>query len=110
MDDRLRCYSCKKFLRIPYDSRTIFGCADPEAPEPYEPDFFCRKCSNKLHKDLLEGYKCCDRYGDWQKSKAELKAAKEAGLEWVSDLFVSTLDGRNIHIQQTDKIGWDKDE
>jgi len=97
MRDQIRCYSCGKFLRIPYDSRTIFGCSDQEAPEPYEPDFFCKKCSNKFYKELLKGYECCDRYGDWQKSKSELRAAKEAGLEWVSSPLVSTLDGRNIH-------------
>lgn len=95
--ERLRCSDCQKFIRYSYDSRTTFGCADPEAPEPYDPDSFCRKCSNKMYKRLLKGYLCCQRSGDWQKSDAEMKAAKEAGLEWIgSSSLIDTYSGNDI--------------
>lgn len=83
--EQLKCCECGKFIKRPYDSSTRFGCADPGAPEPYDPDFYCKPCATKLYKTLLTRYKCCYREGDWQKSDAEIQAAEEAGLEWVHD-------------------------
>ena len=106
-NEQLKCSDCGKFIRQPFDQRTTFGCANPEAPEPYDPDYFCRKCATKMYKKLLVGYKCCHRDGDWQKSNAEMKAAKEAGLEWVdSSGIVEPFSGREImyrYIRTADK-------
>lgn len=55
-NEQLKCSDCGKFIRQPFDQRTTFGCADPEAPEPYDPDYFCRKCATKMYKRLLVGY------------------------------------------------------
>ena len=103
---RVRCDICLKYCR-PFDSRTVFGCADPENPEPYDPEHFCRKCSTKRYKDLLRRYQCCYRSGDWQKSDAEVRAAKESGLVWIggSSTLTDTYSGRHIsheYLRQSD--------
>ena len=97
-NDKYRCDLCSKFMSEPYDSRTIFGCADPSAPEPYDPDEFCKKCSEARYKKLLAWYSCCGRDGDYIKSNAEIRAAKDAGLVWVgnSNTLVEKHTGRSI--------------
>lgn len=102
-NNRMRCDGCFKFIRYPFDSRTTFGCADPEAPEPYDPDDYCRKCSNEMYRRLLKGYLCCARSGDWMKSKAEIRAAKEAELTWVGQSGFSSQTGRYIYHQYLSK-------
>lgn len=105
--DQLRCYFCGRFLRHPYDSRVIFGGTGPEGLDPHDPDFFCKRCSTKLYKELLVKYKCCYREGDYEKSRAEIKAAKEAGLVWVHGTgFVEKSTGRDIcyqYIREVDR-------
>lgn len=85
-------------MKQPYDGYTIFGCADPGAPEPYDPVELCKKCSNDLYKERLARYKCCGRSGDYQKSNAEIRAAKEAGLVWIGNdkTLVEKATGRHI--------------
>lgn len=108
-NERIKCGDCGKFIKEPYDSRTTFGCADPSAPEPYDPDFFCKKCSKKRYEKLLVEYKCCKRSGDYNKSDAEIRAAKEAGLVWIhGSSLIEKSSGRNIHyeyIREGDR-GW----
>lgn len=98
---QIKCAECGKFIRRPYDSLTPFGCANPEAPEPYDEEFFCKPCSVKRYKTLAVKYKCCYREGDWQKSDAEIRAAKEAGLVWIgnSETLVEKSTGRHIMFQ-----------
>lgn len=97
-NNKFRCDHCSKFMSEPYDSYTVFGCADPCAPEPYDPVELCKSCSDKKYKELLVRYSCCARSGDWQKSNAEIRAAKEAGLVWVgnSPTLVNTLTGAHV--------------
>ena len=78
----LRCDICNKFCKY-YDEWTPFGCSDPESPEPYDPSHICKKCFNKVKNEWIKGFKNGNRYGDWQKSRAEVEAAKECGLRWI---------------------------
>lgn len=48
----LRCVMCNKYVGYTADSGTRYGCSDPEAPEPFDPDFWCKKCAIK-EKDAL---------------------------------------------------------
>lgn len=99
-EERLKCYSCGKFIRYAYDSRVVFGGAGPEGLEPHDPDYYCRKCSTRRYKELLKGYECCKRSGDYEKSDAEVKAAKKAGLTWIgSNGLVDKFTGRDIHYE-----------
>ena len=105
--EQMKCSDCGKFIRRPFDQRILFGCSDPGAPEPYDPDYYCRKCATKMYKRLLERYRCCYRNGDYQKSDAEIRAAKEAGLEWIGGSgVVESFSGREIsfrYIRTVDK-------
>ncbi len=80
---RPRCADCGLFVRYDADSYTPYGCADPEAPEPYAPSYICAKCSEKDYKEWLQGFKNGRRWGNWQKSRSEMRAAKECGLAYV---------------------------
>lgn len=102
---RCKCDFCGRFMRLPYDSRTVFGCADPGAPEPYDPDDYCKKCAKENFEHLLARYKCCRRDGDWEKSNAEIRAAKEAGLVWITNSGFNSLTGAYIHQQYLSQ--WD---
>ena|ERR1035437_6450343 len=106
-NNKFKCDHCNKFSR-PYDSLTIFGGTGAEGLEPYDPEEFCRKCSTKLYNELLVKYKCCYRGGDYQKSNAEMKAAKKAKLEWIGNTgsLVEKSLGRyimNQYIRESDR-------
>ena len=95
-----RCVRCGVFVGWDADNSTPFGCADPENPEPPDPEYLCRKHEQDEYKILLRRYKEGYRGGDWQKSRAETKAAKRAGLEWVhSDGFVDLRTELDVHYQ-----------
>lgn len=79
-----QCSGCGKFC-IPWDEDTPFGCNDPENPEPLDPYFYCNKCSVVLLERWRDKFKQGYRGGDWQKSNAEIIAAKENCLMWVHD-------------------------
>lgn len=82
-NDRFICDLCGKFSRK-FDDYTPFGCADPGNPEPYDPTEFCESCHQKEYQKWLVIFKGGGLYrGDWQKSDAERKAAKELGLVWI---------------------------
>ena len=68
-----------------YDEYTPFGCSSYDPPEPHEPNHTCKKCLEKVYKSKLEYFKKGGRQGNWQKSDAEMRAAKESGLVWVHD-------------------------
>jgi len=98
--EQLRCSDCGKFIKFPFDQKTTFGCSSYDPPEPCDPDYFCQKCAKKMYKWLLEKYKCCYREGDWEKSNAEMRAAKEAGLEWIgSSGIVNPFNGEEIRFK-----------
>lgn len=50
-----RCHRCEKIRRFigPVDNGTRYGCADPESPEPYDPDFFCKPCARKEYQEAI---------------------------------------------------------
>lgn len=85
------CDVCGRFCSLPVDSWTPFGCADPEAPEPYDPSHICKKCFPEVKKDWVKRFKLGYRGGNWQKSRAESEAAKECGLVWVGSSGVGML-------------------
>ncbi len=97
--DKFTCDDCGRFIRKPYDSSTPFGCANPESPEPYDPEHFCKKCAKKLYESFLKSYSCCGRSGDWQKSDAEIRAAKECNLVWMGESGFDIRSGRYIYQQ-----------
>ena len=78
----ITCDECGLFCR-PYDSYTPFGCQGPECLEPLDPLHICKKCFPKVKKRWIEEFKNGYRDGDWEKSRAEMEAAKECGLKWV---------------------------
>jgi len=79
----IKCDHCGKFCK-PYDSYTPFGCRCYDPPEPYDPTVICKKCYENLKADWLKRFKKGElQYGNWQKSKAEMEAAKECGLIWI---------------------------
>ena len=87
-----RCEGCGKFVSYEADSYIPFGCPDPECPEPYDPRYLCSKCSDELYKSYLKDFKEGKRYiGDYGKSIAEMKAAKECSLVYIGSNGVGTL-------------------
>ena len=88
-----QCEGCGKFVSYNADSYVPYGCADPESPGPYEPRFYCTKCSEEQYQWYLKRFKEGSRYGDWQKSNAEMRAAKECHLAWVGSNGVDGFDG-----------------
>ena len=86
------CDSCGLFCR-PYDEETPFGCRNPENPEPYDPYHYCKKCYPKQYRGWVKKFRAGVRYGHWQKSRAEVQAAKKCGLVWVHGLMGDCLSG-----------------
>jgi hypothetical protein len=94
-----QCEWCGKYAKYEdLDSYTPFGCVNWEAPEPYDPTMLCSKCSCRLYEQYKERFKNGHYGGDWQKSDAELKAARECDLVWVHDHSV-TVNGKRFIYQ-----------
>jgi len=91
---RIKCDTCGEYC-IPYDEETPFGCKNEEDPEPYDPYFYCKKCAKKLEKEWLKHFENGDRSGYYQKSNAEIKAAKKFKLKWVDSSGIGMLPGNN---------------
>lgn len=57
-DIKPRCINCSKYCGYWADTGTIYGCADPGDPEPYDPYYWCKVCAeeqeNKMINSLLE--------------------------------------------------------
>ena len=85
-NEKFICDHCQRFA-TPYDSYTPFGCSNPADPEPYDPTEICELCSTKLEISFSNKFKNGSRSGDWCKSKAEVKSAKEYGLIWVNHIY-----------------------
>jgi len=91
-----QCHECGKFAKYKdLDSYIPFGCYDPSNPEPYDPVMLCGKCSDILYNEYKRKFNDGYRGGDWRKSSAEMKAAKECGLMWVHSSGV-IVDGRRV--------------
>jgi len=96
------CIECGVFVNYDADQYTPFGTKSEGyyGPEPYDAEYLCDKHSEKLYRKLLAGYKDGRRSGDWQKSRAEIRAAKEAGLEWIhSSGLVDLRTERDVNYQ-----------
>ena len=78
---------------VPYgaDSYTPFCCSSYDPPEPHDPVYLCKTCSQKDYEKCLAGFKGGRRGGDWQKSSGEIRAAKECGLVWVDSSGVGVI-------------------
>ena len=80
--NKIICNECGK-IRYPFDSWTSFGCQGTECMEPLDPLSICKECFPKVKKRWIKRFKAGYRTGNWQKSKAEIQAAKECKLAWV---------------------------
>jgi hypothetical protein len=83
-NNRIICDTCGKFC-IPYDEETPFGCSSYDPPEPLDPYHYCKSCSKDHDKYWDDEFKKYgkDVSGYWQKSNAEMKAAKKYGFVWL---------------------------
>lgn len=88
---RPRCEDYGIFLSYDADSYTPYGCSSYDPPEPYDPSYLCKKHSDESYAHFLKAFKDGSRYGDWCKSNAEIRAAKECGLAWVGSSGIGTL-------------------
>jgi hypothetical protein len=94
-----QCEWCGRFFSYEnMDSFTSFGCASYNPPEPFDPTCICGKCSHALYEKYKARFKSGTFIGDWQKSNAELKAAKECNLTWVGS-FSKEINGIRYHNQ-----------
>lgn len=93
-----QCQWCGRFCKYEeMDSYTPYGCASYDPPEPHDPTYICKKCSQSLKEDWIEKFKNGRlSYGDWQKSQAEIEAAKECDLVWVGNTSKIKWKGREL--------------
>ena len=90
-----RCVDCNKFVPYDADNYIPYGCADPEAPEPFDPEYLCVKHAEEVYKNFVKFFTNGKRTGEWAKSQAEIQAAKECGLMWVGSNGVGILGDKN---------------
>lgn len=89
---RPRCAYCGIYLSYDADNYTPYGCANPEAPEPYDPKYLCKKHSEELYNHFIERFEKGNYHcGDYGKSEAEIKAAKKFNLVWIDSGGVGIL-------------------
>ena len=93
------CDECGLFCR-PVDDYTFFGSQGEEGLDPLDPNHICKKCFPKVKKEWIERFKEGSRNGDWQKSRAEIEAAKECKLVWISSGGIGIL-GTSYFIDQS---------
>lgn len=97
INNKFKCDDCGKLASEPFDSETPYGCADPTDPVPYDPTEYCKTCAEKLYSYWQGRFKDGGRGGMWQKSNAEVRAAKEFGLTWVhSPSLVHVVTGHKV--------------
>lgn len=81
-----QCEHCGVFFKYSeMDSYIPFGCADPESPEPFDPTNLCKRCSVKLYDEYMKAFANGRYRGDWGKSNAEQRAARDSGLVWIGN-------------------------
>ena len=93
-DNKPRC-GCGLYVGYEADNGTYYGCKDPEAPEPLDPYYFCKKCVRKDYKNLKqaliehgEGKISCPW---WLKPDWYMKAIKDAGFTLNQDVHTYSL-------------------
>lgn len=98
-----QCMECGKFSKYEdMDSYIPFGCPNPASPEPYDPTQLCGNCSEKLYEEFKQKFKVGIFHGHWQKSDAEIKAARECKLKWIHSNSIE-IDGKRILYQWVKK-------
>jgi hypothetical protein len=90
-----RCAYCWVFVSYDADSYTPYGCSSYDPPEPYDPEYLCLKHSEEVYQSFLKSFRAGSRSGDWQKSRAEMRAAKKCGLAWVGTNGVGMLGSKD---------------
>jgi len=89
IDTKPKCQICGVYCGYSADSGTTYGCSDYDSPEPFDPDFWCKKCAKKEYKRaLVEGEKM---YVYWQMPNWQIKALKKLGLKKVEHKLVKAL-------------------
>ena len=74
------CNTCGKFVGYTTgDCGTRYGCADPGDPEPYDPEFWCKKCADKKYIESLEKGKKMYLY--WCMPNWQIRALETLGLK-----------------------------
>ena len=92
------CAECGLFVSYDADNYTPFGSQGYDGLEPLDPEYLCAEHSEAEYEKLLKSYKDGYRSGNWNKSRAETRAAKKAGLEWVhSSGYVDLRTEQDIH-------------
>jgi len=81
-----QCHHCGIFCKYEgMDSYIPYGCPNPADPEPFDPTMICKKCSEKLYNEYMTAFSNGSHFGDWHKSDAEIRAAKDSGLIWIGN-------------------------
>ena len=87
-DTQPRCQICGVYCGYYADSGTVYGCSSYDPPEPFDPEFWCKKCATKEYQDSLkEGEKM---YVYWQMPMWQIKALKKLGLKKVKHKLVKS--------------------
>ncbi len=86
------CEMCNK-IKPYFDERVPYGVKNPgsDYPEPNDPLYTCKECSKKAEKIWSKDFNKGHRFGDYEKSVAERKAAKKFGLIWVGSSGIGMM-------------------
>lgn len=105
-----QCEHCGVFCKYEeMDSYTPYGCSSYDPPEPCDPIAICKKCSDKIYEEYKARFARGEyKYGDWCKSSAENKAAKEAELVWIGNSSSVEWNGKRAFNEYIPKEVWEK--
>lgn len=89
MKERNTCCICSKIVPWDADSSTSYGCANPGDPEPYDPDFYCKKHEEEKYRSFYEKLKSLEEQGIfeyhkpyWIMPSSIIRAMKDC--DWVT--------------------------
>jgi len=85
-NDKPRCQTCGRYCGYGADNGIPYGCTDPGAPEPLDPEYWCKICAKKEYKKALilkEKMYVYWRMPDWQS-----KALEKLGLVKIDHKLV----------------------
>ena len=85
------CNECGRFCGCGSTKYIPYGYKDYESLESLDPMHICKKCIPKVKEKWIKKFKDGCRHGDWQKSEAEIEAAKMCGLSYIYSNGVGTL-------------------
>lgn len=90
------CSICGKKAQVA-DCYTPFGCNyTGYGPEPLDEEYVCVNCWDKFYKEWIESLQQEHTRGDWQKSRAEICAAKVLNLVWVGSGGLGILGSKQL--------------